>query len=661
GRILVPYGSNIIIDLNGNSIDRGLTKDTAIADGNVIIVDGKLAITDNGYNWDLIKDKYDNFDNSTSETKNEDFIAEIDALDLGRITGGANLNRSGCIYVNENGCLDIFGGTITNNFTKLHGGAVFSDNAIVNFSNGIISNNTAHSGGGTLAFGGGVYMYGGVMNYYDGLMINNTSFQDGGAIYLTAKYGYSGKVISQAVVNMYNGIICLNNSSHGAGIYSMGGELIVNDGIISYNKSSTDGGGLYVRNIKDSPSIANDSQGKITINNGLIYRNIAMYGGGIQVDYSGYLIINDCKIFENEILGRASSVIGGSGIGIKVGNVVINKGEIINNKAVNSLGIIRGCGIVLTNGNAMLTMYGGVISGNIISGAESQSQGAGISKTSDLATINIYGGVQIFGNKLNNTDSDVYLTQGQKLNILSSLVKGDSVAHIGISLASNYEGEFTYKYNSGNNNINPARYFYSNNTNYPIVLSENKEAMLDITSTSTKPTASLTWKWTGGNNGSTTQPNYTVTYTGNPFRVSATGTIYYNGTGQENFDFTEVGSYALCSNGNYINPTFVFTILPKEVDIIWSNTNLTYNGSYILPTASISEDSSCSVTVVGESINVGNNYVATATALSNKNYKIKSKTKNITYSIMPKDLEITIQTQDMEKEYTGKNVEVKDS
>lgn len=71
------------------------------------------------------------------------------------------------------------------------------------------------------------------------------------------------------------------------------------------------------------------------------------------------------------------------------------------------------------------------------------------------------------------------------------------------------------------------------------------------------------------------------------------------------------------------------TISAKEIGIEWSNTTLTYNGKHQKPDAKatglIGKDS-CDITVTGEQINQGS-YEATASALSNKNYKLPVNNK----------------------------------
>ena len=85
---------------------------------------------------------------------------------------------------------------------------------------------------------------------------------------------------------------------------------------------------------------------------------------------------------------------------------------------------------------------------------------------------------------------------------------------------------------------------------------------------------------------------------------------------------------ASITDNNYKLPevnTKEFTINPKAVTLEWSNTALTYNGEAQAPTATATgliEGDVCTVTVSGAQTNAGTAYTATATALSNANYKL---------------------------------------
>ena len=85
------------------------------------------------------------------------------------------------------------------------------------------------------------------------------------------------------------------------------------------------------------------------------------------------------------------------------------------------------------------------------------------------------------------------------------------------------------------------------------------------------------------------------------------------------------------SNGNYTLAdgtwTTRFNIEPKGVTVVWSTAVLTYNKAAQAPAASVKagdlcDGDTCTVTVEGQQINAGTGYTATATGLSNVNYKI---------------------------------------
>jgi hypothetical protein len=93
--------------------------------------------------------------------------------------------------------------------------------------------------------------------------------------------------------------------------------------------------------------------------------------------------------------------------------------------------------------------------------------------------------------------------------------------------------------------------------------------------------------------------------------------------------FTDAGSYTVYykvtkNNFNEVTGYATVEIAQLEAVLAWTNTELTYNGSEQAPTASVSnlvEGDTCDVTVSGAETNVGS-YTATATELSNQNYKL---------------------------------------
>ncbi len=176
--LTVASNTYVIIDLNGHTIDRGLSNTLAVEDGYVISVRGTLTITD-------------------SRTG-------------GKITGGNNIGIGSCggVYV-YSGTFIMNGGTISGNdatspYTSYYGGGgVCVVNGTFTMNDGTIANNTGIGGGGVFVHfstftmnggtiegnratgeyssGGGVYVYSnGTFTMKGGTIANNTGICTGG-------------------------------------------------------------------------------------------------------------------------------------------------------------------------------------------------------------------------------------------------------------------------------------------------------------------------------------------------------------------------------------------------------------------------------------------------------------------------------------------------
>ncbi|MBQ9200701.1 MAG: hypothetical protein IJ141_11040, partial [Lachnospiraceae bacterium] len=127
-------------------------------------------------------------------------------------------------------------------------------------------------------------------------------------------------------------------------------------------------------------------------------------------------------------------------------------------------------------------------------------------------------------------------------------------------------------------------------------------------------------------------------------------TAWYSSITDSNLKRTECGTYYVwykaAATGNYteVVPTYKgsVTITQKEVGLSWSNTSFVYDGSVRVPTATatgLNSGDTCTVTVTGGQKNAGN-YTATASGLSNSNYKLPSD-KTCNYSINKANLTVT--------------------
>ena len=107
-------------------------------------------------------------------------------------------------------------------------------------------------------------------------------------------------------------------------------------------------------------------------------------------------------------------------------------------------------------------------------------------------------------------------------------------------------------------------------------------------------------------------------------------TVYYKVEGNKNFKDADVQEIT-----NKINP--------RTIDLKW-NKELTYNGKEQLPIATVNnlaDGDECEITVDGAQHKNAGTYEATATKVSNQNYKLPEDVTT-SYTIKPKDITVTI-------------------
>lgn len=142
------------------------------------------------------------------------------------------------------------------------------------------------------------------------------------------------------------------------------------------------------------------------------------------------------------------------------------------------------------------------------------------------------------------------------------------------------------------------------------------------------------------------RPTHTVT----PGYRTTTTTLRKGGVGAQSA--IDAGTYTLdvsySNNQNYedCNNSATFTITPKEIGINWNVPEFTYDGTSHIPTATatglIGQDT-CTITVTGAGTNAGD-YTATATGVSNSNYKLPAEGTTRAFTIAkftPTDIQIT--------------------
>lgn len=114
--------------------------------------------------------------------------------------------------------------------------------------------------------------------------------------------------------------------------------------------------------------------------------------------------------------------------------------------------------------------------------------------------------------------------------------------------------------------------------------------------------------------------------------VDNTGSVSIKGAGS-----TEINaSFAGDDNVKPGSASYTLTVNPKEVGLTWGTTAFIYDGSAHVPTATATGlvgNDACTVTVDGAKTDAGSSYIATASALSNANYKLPADNTTTTFSI----------------------------
>ncbi|MBR1984164.1 MAG: hypothetical protein IKA31_00320, partial [Clostridia bacterium] len=324
-------------------------------------------------------------------------------------------SKGGAIYIASNARLNIYGGNIINNSAK-DGGAIYTLGE-VHVEKSLIYSNTATEKGGDIYSTAN-------LTFVDGEIVENTA-KDGGAIYITNGTLQITKLITiynnsatnnggainsyGATINLYGGEIYANtaNGDGGAIYLASSSKISVNSGEI-YNNFATNGGAIYAqttgtvsKNIEgliEADAIATDLVNRITSSNftvsgGYIYDNKtketgnggAIYledtssiiatlllnggeitnnvagkeGGAVYVKGAGFVEVNNNFVISEN---KAKNSHGGA-IYLAGGRLLVNGGEITNNKAMYEASAIAAS--TVDNIGAELVVLAGKIINNI--------------------------------------------------------------------------------------------------------------------------------------------------------------------------------------------------------------------------------------------------------------------------------------------------------
>lgn len=446
GYLYIEQGSNVVIDLNGNKIDRNLN--TRTTNGFVIRNEGTLTIKNTG-----------------------------DGAE-GKITGGYNFGSGGGIY--NKGNLTIEGGTITGNKAEFnnstvqqigHGGGIMVESGSLHLKGGIITGNKSSIGYTLGGQGGGVYINSGATLTIEGApqITGNIRYSDEkkNNIYLTSgvviNIGTSGLTDANGTIGIsMQALGTITSGLNSAEKYSVfvsddnhfetaanGTEVQLYTCWMGLVNRFNNGGDIELSSSKvyeassSDPCLTVPSEKTVTLNlNGqtLNRRLTAAKEDGCVIKNLGTLNITTS---DGIITGGYNST-GGGGIH-NMGTLTMSTGQIKSNKSTNQGGGVYNTGSMTlsggtittneannTNGGGIyntgtLTISGGKINSNSatgtsrngggiynagtlsISGGEIKSNtatGLGAGIYHDGATFSLQGAPDISGNASNN----VYLT-----------------------------------------------------------------------------------------------------------------------------------------------------------------------------------------------------------------------------------------------------------
>lgn len=426
GCLEVPSGKEVTLDLNGYTLNRGLSSSAAQANGCVINNLNSLTITGTG-----------------------------------TITGGKVSGNGGAVI--NAGTLDIQGGTFTGNSATANGGAIFNTGTTT-ISGGSFTNNSA-------AQGGAIYNNG-VLTISAGNISSNTASTNGGGIYhndgtlnISGAPSISGNQKSSTANNIYlasGKTITVNGDL--SNTTPIGVTLA--DGVGTFTTELSTHGDYNKFESDDNRFQTADATGEAKLwTFWAKLNNLLDAGGTINLDRNyvpiagfdnTYLSVNsDITLNLNTYTinrSLASAITDGYVIKVASGKTltITGSGTITGgNNTGNAGGILNEGTLVLSGGN--ITGNFAATGGGIYNGGTLQMSGAPTVK--------------------NNTGGNIYLPDGHATITLTGTLNGTD-GNIGITMQT--PGTFT----SGLNTYGTIAKFTSDNSTYIVALSANEATLM---------------------------------------------------------------------------------------------------------------------------------------------------------------------------------------
>ena len=618
----------------------------------------------------------------------------------GYITGG-NAANGGGISVNA-GTLTINAGTIIGNNSSQYGGGVYgTGNCTINLhNNGAIRYNKAI---GSYSCGGGAYLDNGTFNMSGGMIEKNQSAIGkygngvcGGGIYVAANgtFNASGGYIkdNRADPSGGGGGIALEGRSNaflsgdlriignyggqGGGILAQGNLHITDNVEITDNTAPSMGGGIQLNGSANNGTMYLSGNPYIMGNTCIQLNNSGdPYGINVCVEKTFYI---DGDLAETETPRMSIYMnLGSSGSngwqGSPIGTIAFAS-EHINANTINYISSERPYMIALQQEESVNSIVSTGIQNTSAADVsytyDKQPHSITVNADSDATVTYSTDGITYTSTKPTFTNCGEYtvyykVSKTGYATVARSAVVNITKKSVTITPTANQSkvyGEvdpaFTYEATglctgdtlSGSltratgNNAGSYTFDVSGltNSNYTVSLADGASQF-----TITKKALTVTAN------------NKTITYGDAPANdgveydgfVTGESAINLGGTLVYDYSYTRYGdvgsNYTITPSGltsNNYAITFVpstLTVNQKEIEIVWSNTNLTYTGSELKPAATPSEDSLVNNDVIGIAVSGGqtiasaNDYTATASGLTGDkagNYKLPTN-KTTTFTI----------------------------
>ena len=218
---------------------------------------------------------------------------------------------------------------------------------------------------------------------YGGTLTGNTVSGDGGAVSVTGR---------NSGFTMQGGTITGNSASAGGGIHATSGSVTINGGVISNNRATNNGGGIYA-----------SSGAKFHLNGGEIQNNVATEaGGGVYCSNLYSQNTGRCEFYGGTISGNTAKQ--GGGAYVRVCYIGYRNCRITGNTAAEA-----GGGLYLVPFASEKIIYMGNVYGS-------------------GGTIAPY----IYGNTVNSTQNNLYLSDPDTQIQFTAHMNTDADAKIGV-------------------------------------------------------------------------------------------------------------------------------------------------------------------------------------------------------------------------------------